>query len=295
VLLNVKKSDTVISKILRIINVLSTKLVYVQVKIIAFSNEHYELVQLSGNPLGKIINIDENSFVAFKIKELLPREEKNIRYKLALARKKKPVSLDLLKCSFNDMVSEKLYRVNRNAFSYATRRARNVAERLKRKSKNILDFQTLLLQFFGRNIACSYNDPIDPDSIFERNHGHPKDLTFAFSIFNMIAGIPSRLIEGYLIEKNNSKGHVKRHYWCEISIFDEWIPIDPCFRKILIPLPNNYIPIKVEHIGKHVRNVSTQFKSVKPTLRKAVRIEEEEIVLTVNIDSAPLIGKTKNI
>ncbi len=284
------ESDTIIRRIFLLRNLLSTKLVNISVKLIGFSREHFDIIKLDGRPLGKIRASDTNAFIIFTFKELKPREEKRVSFKLILRRKKKGSSTSL-DFGVNEIPEKIRLRNIRIASFYSTRRLRKTAARFLGKTHNVLELESHILDFLQRNIKCREDAPSNPLTIFQRNYGSPEDIVFAFNVINMLIGLTVRTVSGFSIIRTGEENIIKRWVWSEILTPSGWVPIDPCKRVVLDIDDPTYIPIKLESPFRKIRDVETRYKTVKTTLRKGLEVIEEGTEIIVRSDGQLIKGK----
>jgi len=271
-------------------NVSTVKAVNVLIKLIAFSPEHYDLIDYKGDPLGRIRFSRENAFILYSFKNMLPREKKEIISQIYLKRKIRVNVTD----AFDIDISEISYKMKKKALNaayiYATRRIRRVAERILRKTSNLLEIEWEIINFLQRNIKCNKNLSSDPETIFFRNYGGVKDLVFAFNIINMLMGIPARTISGFVIDDST----LKKYFWSEIFTKRGWIPVDPCVGVFLDPNNPLWIPIKVESY-RNIKEIETEYKLVKRTIRKAISVFLSKIEITVKMNNKLYSGQLELI
>ncbi len=282
--------DTIIQRKYVIANSSRIKAVNILAKIIAFSASHYDLINYTGKPLGRLRFNGENAFILYSIKELRPREQLAIRSEFYLKRKKIVSNINgALDITLDEIPTRLKNRIKNLANLYASRRVKKLAERIVRGSNNLLNIEWEILNFLKRNIKCNENLEDNPDTIFYRNYGSVKDLAFAFNIINMIIGIPARLVEGYVMVRREEYSSIKRYFWSEIWTKNGWIPVDPCNGVIIDPEDRFWIPIKII-FTKNVKDIETKYKLVKQTLRRAIIVIEESIKINIRVNSGFCVG-----
>ncbi len=282
--------DTVITWEYLISNISHIKAVNVLIKLIAFSSDHYELVRYEGSPLGRIRFFNKNAFILYSFKELSPREQKMVMARFYLKRRIRLDANTLLDTDISGISLKMRKKVINYAYTYASRRVKKVAERIKRKTSNLLEVEWEILDFLKRNIKCNESLESDPETIFFRNYGGLKDLVFAFNIINMLIGIPARTTSGFLLRDNE----LKRYVWSEIFTGRDWIPVNPCIGVLLDPNDPLLIPIKVESY-RSIREIESQYKLVRQVMKKAIAVFRYSVNVIVKTNKGVYSGQLESI
>lgn len=281
--------DTIIKRRYTLLNTTVIKAVNILVKLIAFSNDHYDLVKYDGKPLGRVRYSNENAFIIYSLKEMRPRETRHIGFLLYLKRKNRSVPNGALDIRIEELPTTLRKKVKNASYIYASRRVKKLVDRILRKTDNLLDVEWEILNFLKRNIKCNTGIEGDPEAIFYRSYGGPRELVFAFNTINMLMGIPARQVSGFVLKILRQNIVITRYVWSEIFTKYGWMPIDPCKGIFIDPNDKLWVPIKVEFL-RGVKNVETNYKLIKKTLRKAIYIEEDDAEITIKTDEGMILS-----
>ena len=119
-------------------------------------------------------------------------------------------------------------------------RARELAKRLRARSTDDADFVRRVLKFYGQSgfaytltpAAIEGRDSID-GFLFGKRRGFCAHFAGSFVFLARVAGIPARLIGGYLGGEQNELGdfvtvrQYDAHAWAELWVAGNWVRVDP--------------------------------------------------------------------
>ena len=99
--------------------------------------------------------------------------------------------------------------------------------------KNVLNYFATNDFYYSRNPPLLYNNPVD-EFLFETKRGYCEHYASSFTILMRLAGIPSRVVTGYLggeinpIDNYMVVRQSDAHAWSEVYLGDKgWVRVDP--------------------------------------------------------------------
>ena len=198
----------------------------------------------------------DNVYLRFRIKELRHGEQVTLTSFFQLETKK----LDKENLLFESLWKARKKRVTL-IYPEGLRRIKKIAERLYRKSKLLMDFEEEIAGFIERNFRVSKGeDEENLETLLRNNRGNIETIVDFIIALHKNVSIPARKVKGVLFL--NEKNEPIEHYWIEVRILGEWVPIDAIYYNFG-KFEDKYLAIRViEELqeGPEVKSIYTLSK-----------------------------------
>jgi len=207
----------------------------------------------------------DNLYLRFKIKELRYGEEATLVSFF---------NLETKKLNKEDLLYESLRKARKKKITLiypeGLRRIKKIAERLYRKSKLLLDFEEEIAGFIERNFHVSKGvHESDLETLIRDNIGNIETIVdFVIALHKNVL-ILARKVKGIFFFDDSDEP--VEHFWIEVKISGEWVPIDVINRNFG-RLEDKYLAIKVIERFQEGAEVKATYNLSKKYIRKALVI-----------------------
>ena len=244
-------------------NILPSKIVNVKLKVAGFSIYHFYLSKKYGKPMPSVENQQHNdtAYLIFKFREMKPKEEKGIKWRLLLRRK----SNKLMNISLDEIPNKESMKIRKIFHMWFSKRLNNAALRLLKKSRDLINFEIEVMKFLARNFRKIEKLSESPTDFFETKYGGIEDFAFGFRVLNAIVGVPTRGVYGF---KKEDSRYIE-WIWVQAGYEDKWIDFDP-FLGELIEQPNNHVPIMIFRNVQRPPLYTVNYKTVRRILKRGL-------------------------